>query len=200
MEQETITRILFALPFYAVVLYGGYHRHKAHQQNDRFARMKNEGPVTFLLLRIFGGILWVNCLLFPLAPGLFASVRMELPSAATWTGYALALLSLPMGYSVFRSLGRNITDTVQTRAEHELVTHGIYRFIRHPLYTTGFLLFFGLGLFAGLLPVLLLSLFVLGTLYIRTFTEERFLVAQFGDRYREYSERTGKFLPKLNHL
>lgn len=198
MEQETITRILFAVPFYSVALYGGYHRHKAQAQNDRFARMKNEGPVTFLLLRIFGGILWLICLLFPLAPGLFAPMRMEIPAAAAWIGYAMTMAALPMGYSVFRSIGRNITDTVETRSHHELITHGIYRFIRHPLYTTGFLLFFGLGLFAGLVPVLILSIIVLVTLYVRTFTEERFLIAQFGEQYIRYRARTGKFFPKFN--
>lgn len=200
MDQETITRLLFAVPFYAIVAYGGYHRHKAHVQNDRFERMKNEGPVTFLMLRVLGFALWLICFFFPIVPGLFASFRFEPVPLLRWTGYVLALISIPMGYSVFRSIGRNITDTVQTRAQHELITHGIYRFIRHPLYTTGFLLFFGLGLFAGLMPVLFLSVVVLITLYVRTFTEEQFLIAQFGERYVQYRTRTGKFFPKFIQL
>jgi protein-S-isoprenylcysteine O-methyltransferase Ste14 len=199
MEQETITRILFAVPFYSILLYGGYHRHSAHKQSDRFERMKNEGPVTFLMLRILGFTLWLICFFYPIVPEWFESFRFQLPPMVRWFGLCAALVSLPMGYSVFRSIGKNITDTVQTRAQHELITYGIYRYIRHPLYTTGFLLFFGLGTFAELLPVMLLSLIVLVTLYVRTFTEERFLIAQFGERYIQYRVQTGKFFPKFIH-
>jgi protein-S-isoprenylcysteine O-methyltransferase Ste14 len=98
---------------------------------------------------------------------------------------------------MFSSLGRNITDTVAIRKEHTLVTHGPYRWIRHPLYSFGFLLFVGFTLltanwFIGLTGVCALTL-----LALRTPIEEAKLIEQFGDAYREYMKRTGRFLPRL---
>lgn len=197
MLSESVMRLIFGLIFLSVVSIGSYFRHKAHKQKDRFNRMKHEGPVTFLILRLCGLSIWVICLLFIVQPSLFSSLRFESNAWIQAAGLLMAFTALPMGISVFRNLGRNITDTVETRAHHELVTSGIYRFIRHPLYTTGFLFFFGLGLIAGLWPVLSLSVIVLVTLYVRTFTEEDHLIAEFGDRYRVYMERTGKFIPKF---
>lgn len=197
MLSETLIRIAFGLIIFSVVSVGSYFRHNARKQNDHFNRMKNEGAVTFMILRLFGGILWVMCLLFPFSPEWFSSVRLVLPEWLHLTGLMMAVLSVPMGFSVFRNLGRNITDTVETRAHHELVTTGIYRFIRHPLYTTGFLVFFGLGLLSGVWLILSLSVVVLVALSIRTFTEEDRLIAEFGDRYQSYIQSTGKFIPKI---
>jgi protein-S-isoprenylcysteine O-methyltransferase Ste14 len=197
MISETLVRIVFAAIFFSVVAFGSYHRYRSNLQPDRFNRIKNEGPVTFAILRMCGAALWGFCFLFPFAPSLFSSLHLELPLWVHWAGLIMALFAVPMGVSVFRNIGRNITDTVETRAHHELVTTGIYRYIRHPLYTTGFLLFFGLGLFSALWPVLLLSLVVLITLSVRTVKEEERLIAEFGDRYRTYMANTGKFIPKF---
>jgi protein-S-isoprenylcysteine O-methyltransferase Ste14 len=197
MLSESVVRIIFGVIFLTVVSIGSYFRHKAHKQNDQFNRMRHEGPVTFFILRICGFSIWVICFLFLVQPSLFTSLRFGANVWVQVTGIVLAITALPMGISVFRNLGRNITDTVETRAHHELVTSGIYRFIRHPLYTTGFLFFFGLGLIAGLWPVLSLSVVVLVTLYVRTFAEEDHLIAEFGDRYKQYITATGKFFPKL---
>lgn len=195
--SDILIRSSFAILFYAILLFGGYHRYRAHQQKDTFDRFRNEGPVTFLILRIVGGILWICCFLFPIVPELFNAVRLGPSLWRELIGLLLALTALPMGYSVFRHLGRNITDTVETRADHQLVTTGIYAYIRHPLYTTGFLLFFGLGLLSGVWPVLILSVLVLFVLALRTFEEERQLITRFGDRYVHYAERTGRFLPRI---
>jgi protein-S-isoprenylcysteine O-methyltransferase Ste14 len=195
MFDETTTRMVFAVVFYSVFLFGAYHRHSAHKQNDRFERMKHEGPATFMVLRIIGMVLWLTYFLFPVVPGLFEPVRFQTGIVLQLTGLFLAVTAIPMGVSVFRNLGRNITDTVQTRANHQLVTTGIYRYIRHPLYTTGFFLFFGLGLLSGIWPALILSVVVMVTLHLRTFEEERRLIAEFGERYQQYIRTTGKFFP-----
>ena len=49
----------------------------------------------------------------------------------------------------FRSLGKNLTDTVVTRRQHTLVQHGPYRWIRHPLYSSAALLIAALSLIAA---------------------------------------------------
>ncbi len=97
----------------------------------------------------------------------------------------------------FRSLGKNLTDTVVTRTHHTLVTTGPYAWVRHPFYAA-----FALATVANALVAANWFLFVTGALaftllVIRCRTEERNLIARFGDEYRAYAKRTGRFLPRI---
>ncbi len=79
-----------------------------------------------------------------------------------------------------------------------MVTGGPYRYVRHPMYTA--IAIFGLGLFV-LAPAnwLILVPGVLGfgvLMAVRIRREEEVMVEQFGDAYREYAQRTGRFLPR----
>jgi protein-S-isoprenylcysteine O-methyltransferase Ste14 len=83
------------------------------------------------------------------------------------------------------------------RIRHQLVTAGPYRWIRHPLYTTAIVLFLALGLMQASLLVLVVT--VAAALLMRSLVipaEERELAAKFGDRYRVYMTRAGRFLPR----
>jgi protein-S-isoprenylcysteine O-methyltransferase Ste14 len=98
---------------------------------------------------------------------------------------------------MFRSLDRNLTDTVVTRRNAEFIEHGPYRFVRNPMYLGVLVAGFSLGIALGtwLLPLeagLIFTLFVL-----RTRTEAMYLLERFGCRYREYMERVGRFFPRL---
>ena len=97
---------------------------------------------------------------------------------------------------MFKTLGRNLSDTVVTRRDAHFVDSGPYRFVRNPMYTGVLMLALSLGLALGtwLLPVEGSVLFTLFAL--RTRTEEVFLIERFGDRYRGYMERVGRFFPK----
>ncbi len=80
---------------------------------------------------------------------------------------------------------------------HTLVTSGPYRWVRHPIYTSYFALALSLfllttNLFIGLA---LLALSIL--LASRVEGEEALLLERFGDEYRAYMQRTGRFLPRL---
>ena len=98
---------------------------------------------------------------------------------------------------VFRTFGKNITPTVETREKHELVTDGPYHWVRHPLYTVGTSFFASLSLLAANWFMGLASLSVLVMLLVRLPKEEAKLIERFGDEYREYMRRTGSLLPRL---
>ena len=77
---------------------------------------------------------------------------------------------------------------------------GLYRYVRHPQYT-GFFLFLIGSMINWPTLATLLTLPVLLVVYIRLArSEERDAIAEFGDRYREYMTRTGRFFPKLGRL
>jgi protein-S-isoprenylcysteine O-methyltransferase Ste14 len=90
-----------------------------------------------------------------------------------------------------------LTDTVVTRANATLVTTGPYRWIRHPFYVTVVLLVVAVTLLAANWFVGLCGLVIFVSQVIRLPIEEQRLIEKFGDEYRAYLARTGRFLPKL---
>jgi protein-S-isoprenylcysteine O-methyltransferase Ste14 len=103
-----------------------------------------------------------------------------------------------MAYWVFCAIDKNITPTVETREDHELVTTGPYRWVRHPLYTVGTTFFASLSLLAANWFMSLATLSVLVMLLVRLPKEEEKLMQRFGDDYREYAKRTGRLLPRFD--
>ena len=77
----------------------------------------------------------------------------------------------------------------------ELVVKGPYRYVRNPMYTGILMIGFSLGLALGtwLLPAS--ATLVFSILAVRTRTEETYLIARFGDQYRAYMSRVGRFFP-----
>ena len=74
------------------------------------------------------------------------------------------------------------------------VTGGIYRYSRHPMYVTGFLMLLGGGIASASWIFLLLFVIdiILSTLFIEA--EERYCLDKYGDAYREYMNRTPRWL------
>ena len=105
----------------------------------------------------------------------------------------------PLLFWTFHSLGKNLTDTVVTRREHTLVTHGPYRWVRHPFYDVVFLWGLSLSLLTANWLLALLGFSAFAMMVVRTRIEEEKLVERFGDDYRSYMERTGRFLPRVTH-
>ena len=115
-----------------------------------------------------------------------------------WLGLALGIATIPAVSWVLHSLGRNVSETVLTKQEHHLVDHGPYRWVRHPLYATGLVLFTALGLMQGNWFVLFMALVVAMLLWLVVIpAEEKALVAKFGAPYRRYMGRTGRLLPRV---
>jgi protein-S-isoprenylcysteine O-methyltransferase Ste14 len=95
-----------------------------------------------------------------------------------------------------KDLGRNWSISLEIRDQHRLVSNGIYRLIRHPMYTAFWLM--GLGQ-ALLLPNWVAGgagLVGFGVLYfLRIDHEERMMIQTFGDEYRSYMTRTKRIIP-----
>ena len=123
--------------------------------------------------------------------------RFQVPSSFRWLAFLVALLCLAGLWSVLTALGDNITPVEFTRKQHDLVVDGPYRWIRHPLYTLGGLFWSCLGVTTALWPVAIGFLSIVLLLALRVSREERELEERFGDSYRQYKLRTGRFFPRL---
>jgi len=77
-----------------------------------------------------------------------------------------------------------------------LQTGGVYRWIRHPIYTGILLIFLGYALYAASFYKLAITLCLGFFFHIKSAYEERMLSSKFPD-YPEYRRRSGKFLPRL---
>jgi protein-S-isoprenylcysteine O-methyltransferase Ste14 len=174
-----------------------YFRRKAQVDSGDNIDRRQEGIFTMIALRIGGIFTWLTILAYMAYPPLVSWASLQLPILIRWVGVGLGLTAVLLMIWMFRSLGMNITDTVIIRNKHSLVTHGPYRWIRHPLYTFGAILFISFSLISANWLILFFGLPTFWILYRRTKTEELALLERFGDEYRHYSERTGRFLPRL---
>lgn len=99
---------------------------------------------------------------------------------------------------MFTALGSNLTDTVVTRKDAHFISHGPYRYVRNPMYTGILLVGASLGLALGTWLIPLAATMTFCLMAARTRTEEAFLIARFGDQYRNYMTRVGRFFPRLS--
>jgi protein-S-isoprenylcysteine O-methyltransferase Ste14 len=128
--------------------------------------------------------------------GFPASLDRPFVPAIAWLG----LVPLGGALWLFRrshvDLGRNWSITLQVREQHVLVKTGVYRLIRHPMYTSFFLLGFAQML---LLPNWLAGLSGVagaGILFaFRVLREERMMLESFGEEYRAYMTQTKRIIP-----
>jgi protein-S-isoprenylcysteine O-methyltransferase Ste14 len=115
----------------------------------------------------------------------------------TWTAVAVTATGLWIRITAMSRLGRRFSPQIVVQRTHVLETGGLYARIRHPGYLGSLMAIFGGVLaFQSMLAWPLLALMVLAQ-SARARREEALLEAHFGDSYRAYRERSGRFLPKL---
>ena len=195
MDQDQIFRIVLAVGFLLFFPIAITYRIKSQSTREPLDRWQ-EGRFILFTLRPIGVAGMVGLITFLIDPTLMAWSSLPLPPWLRWTGVAIGALGGTLIVWTFHSLGRNLTDTVVTRREHTLVSHGPYRWVRHPFYDAVAFTVAGNGLAAANWFLLLTGGLTLALLVARTRIEEEKLIARFGDRYRGYMSETGRFLPK----
>jgi protein-S-isoprenylcysteine O-methyltransferase Ste14 len=200
MKEESIFRGIAATLLVAALSVSTYHRHRAEQASEEKISWREEGLPTIIALRSSGLALLLSVMAYLLNPRWMKWSNLRLPAWLRWSGAGLGAACLPLSYWVFSTIGKNITPTVETRENHELVTNGPYRWVRHPLYSVGTSFFISLSVLAANWLMGLASLLVLAMLLVRLPKEEAKLIERFGNEYREYMKRTGRFFPRLKGL
>ena len=195
--NENIFRIVAAVILFSAMGISGYFRRKADRESGEKLSRKVDGTALMTMIRIGGLILWLSPFVYLVNPVWMAWSKIGLPESARWLGVGIGILCVLGIYWLFSSIGTGITPVSATRKEHKLVMHGIYHYIRHPLYTLGSSLFISFGMMADNWFIATLGILTFILMAIRTPKEEANLIEKFGDEYREYMKRTGRFLPKL---
>jgi len=181
-----------------LIVIGVYHRLKA-RTGEKLDRMQ-EGVFGLVALRLLGLAGMIALTAYLSNPANLGFSAVALPNWARWIGVGLGCMTLCLLFWTLRSLGKNLTDTVVTRKHHTLVTEGPYRWVRHPFYVCAVMITLAASLVSANAIFLaaggLFSLF----LALRTRVEEAHLLSRFGEEYREYRDRTGRFFPRFGRL
>jgi len=113
-------------------------------------------------------------------------VPIKLGTAWFYAGLPIYLLGLVPYAMVFVGFAATSPD--------KLVTKGIYRYSRHPMYFAPFVVFMGVGIAAASWIFLLFSVLYIIMTFLFVDAEERYLLKFYGDAYREYLKRTPRWI------
>ena len=196
MPDEQIFRIILISAALILFPISIFHRVRSQSTGESLDRWQ-EGPLIFFTLRPIGIATMLGLIAYMINPEWMAWSSMPLPRPVRWAGVAVGAVAGCLLVWTLRSLGKNLTDTVVTRRDHALVTKGPYQWVRHPFYDAVALSVVANAFVAANWFVLAGGLLTIALLLLRTGREEDRLLARFGDSYREYTARTGRFLPKL---
>jgi protein-S-isoprenylcysteine O-methyltransferase Ste14 len=126
------------------------------------------------------------------------SADYHLPPWCGWCGAVIFAAALWLLWRSHVDLGTNFSPELQLKNEHSLVTHGVFRHIRHPIYSA--------HLLWALAQILLLQNWIAGfsllvfqlPLYVyRIPREEKMMLDTFGEEYEVYMETTSRLIPRV---
>jgi protein-S-isoprenylcysteine O-methyltransferase Ste14 len=168
-----------------------------HRAGDRTS-LRGVHAVEAALMLLWGCLAGVAPLLLIFTPVLdFAGYPFDLPWGFRAFGLVAFAAAIWLVHRSHADLGRLWSSTVEFRDEHTLVTDGVYRLVRHPMYAA--------HIVWGVAQALLLPNYVAGPLAlpvmvailnVRAPREERAMILRFGEQYIAYMNRTGRVLPK----
>ena len=166
-------------------------------KQDRKAIFREEGFVVGILAS-----LWGIAILLPL---LYIFTRwlsfadFALPTWIGWVGVVTFTSALWLLWRSHADLGRNWRVTTEITDGHKLVTSGVFRYIRHPMYSAHFLWGIAQALLIHNWIAGLASLVVMLPMYLlRVRREEHMMLEQFGKQYRIYMKHTGRIIPRFS--
>src|SRR5215469_7282635 len=116
-----------------LLLVGGYYRIQSQRGGERLDRTK-EGWPTLIGIRLFGMLALTSVVALLWDPAI-EWAQLPVGEAAQWIGVAGFSATVIWLIWMFRSLGRNLTDTVVVRHDAYFVDHGPYCYVRNPMYT-----------------------------------------------------------------
>lgn len=196
--NDVIARIAMGVLILAFFVVRARNHRKAETEGGKI-EYREKNALLIRLIRGIGGLgLLASLAIYFVKPEWLAWAALLMPGWLRWAGVVIGYGSLPLIWWTEFSLGKNFNTTLHVREGHTLVTHGPYRWVRHPMYTGLFALTVGWLLISANALVGLPGLIGLTAIVVnRVGREEQVMIEQFGDVYRAYMRSTGRFFPRL---
>lgn len=123
--------------------------------------------------------------------------RRIVPRELAWIAAGAALTYAGIAFAVWArvTLGGNWSGIVTVKQDHQLITSGPYRFVRHPIYSGLLVALLGTALAIGRFSGFVAVLVAFAGWRFKWRTEEKFMVEEFGDQYEQYRRSTPAIVP-----
>jgi protein-S-isoprenylcysteine O-methyltransferase Ste14 len=164
------------------------------RQSAKSADSKDRGSIGFLLtvqmmaLIIAYPVAFVHAWSFP--------ERAQLPLFVA--GVLMIFFGSLLRRYCWRTLGRYFTGDVQARRDQPVIRSGPYKWVRHPSYTAGMMMFIGIGLALGnWVSLVLLTVATIAAYGYRVRIEEKALLETIGEPYGTYMKERKRFIPYI---
>jgi protein-S-isoprenylcysteine O-methyltransferase Ste14 len=112
-------------------------------------------------------------------------------------GVALVVAGVALAIWSRQTLGANWSASVTIKTGHSLISRGPYAVVRNPIYAADIIMVLGMAVALGEVRGLLGLALMVGAAWHKARSEERFLLAEFGDEYAGYRRDVGFLLPRI---
>jgi len=148
------------------------------------------------LIRAISIVLSLMLIAIPKSPIKLLDLRL-LPNSNFffWIGVFITLSGLCFSAWARKYLGKNWSQAVTIKDDHQLITDGPYTIVRHPIYTGLLLGFIGTSIAVGELRGLIADVLVFSLLLFKLKLEDKWLLEQFGESYKIYYQKVSAFIP-----
>lgn len=200
MTTESAFRIAFWVLFGGMLVMRVYFSFRVQRAGERVMpdreAIKREGRGMFVIRVLMFFLLLAWLVLYAINPPWMEVLSVPFPGWLRWVGFAWGLASLGFLAWTQAALGKEWSPQLQLREEHHLVTTGPYARIRHPLYTAGVGWMASLALLTANWIFAVLAVVATAGLAARVPKEEQMMIEEFGEEYKAYMQKTGRFFPK----
>lgn len=140
--------------------------------------------------RLFVGAQFILMIIYviPLNLGYFYRFKIA--------GITVLMIGAIVGLDAIWQLRHSISPFPSPKANADLIKNGVFRWVRHPIYTGIFAVTFGYAIYSGSIWKGIISVGLLVLFQFKARYEEQLLLDKF-DQYSKYMAKTGRFLPKL---
>jgi protein-S-isoprenylcysteine O-methyltransferase Ste14 len=201
MSTETIFRAAFWVLLGGLWVMRVYLLRRTRQAGERplpdRKSVEREGRGLFVGRMVVLLFLAAILVLYALDSPWLRTLSIPLPDGLRWVGFALGLVGLGLWTWTQAVLGKEYSPQLQLRDRHRLVTGGPYARMRHPMYTAMSVVGIAFALVTANWCFVLFAVALIAGFVVRAPREEQMMLQAFGEEYRAYMQRTGRFFPKL---
>ena len=127
--------------------------------------------------------------------------KIQIPSFLLIITIILLILNIYYFYLIHKQLGENWSPVLEIRKKQKLIKTGVYKYVRHPMYTQSWIWTILQGVLLTNYFVEICGILCWGYLYCtRVGPEEQMMIEEFGEEYIEYMKITGRLMPNISVL
>ena len=186
--------IVFLLGFIAYIFIRGVFEQRCKGNEQLLSKSDRRETILIVIMAIGTMLLPILYLFTPF----LRFANYQLPRFVPWVGAIFMIVALWLFWRSHAYLGKNWSRTLEIQKGHQLVNSGVYKSVRHPMYTSIALFSLAQGLMLENWLAGWSALAAFAILYlIRVPHEERMMGEFFGQEYSDYMKQTGRLLPRI---